>query len=104
MPYRVRTTAQAERDLEHIYCFIEAETSQRAAKWFNGLCAAIGTLREMPLRLPVAPENTTLRHLLYGDKPDIYRIIFQVDESERIVNVLTVRHGARRPYKVRKDS
>ncbi len=71
MPYHVRTSAQAERDLERIYCFIEAETSRQASTWFNGLCGAIGTLREMPLRFPVIPEDAQTRHLLYSKKPEV---------------------------------
>jgi len=102
MAYRVRTSAQAERDLERIYCFIEAEASDQAASWFNGLCAAIGTLREMPHRFPAIPEDAESRHLLYGDKPHIYRVIFRIYESEAAVDILTVRHGARGAYKAPK--
>ena len=40
-----------------------------------------------------------LRNLLYGKKPHVYRVIYEVDEGRQTVWVLTVRHGARRPFK-----
>ncbi len=88
--------------MEQIYRFIEAETSDHAAAWFNGLCAAIATLREMPQRCPIIPEDANTRHLLYGNKPHVYRIIFRIDDPNQLVNILTVRHGARSAYKVGK--
>jgi hypothetical protein len=41
------------------------------------------------------PENSKLRHLLYGNKPHIYRAIFRVGEKQKLVEVLHIRHGAR---------
>jgi plasmid stabilization system protein ParE len=37
--------------------------------------------------------------LLYGHKPHIYRAIFRVLEKQKRVEVLHVRHGARRRFK-----
>ena len=52
-----------------------------------------------PRRCPRAPEsrraNGPLRHLLYGSKPNVYRILFEIDEARQILWILTVRHGAR---------
>jgi mRNA-degrading endonuclease RelE of RelBE toxin-antitoxin system len=43
--------------------------------------------------------NRELRHLLYGKKPHVYRVIYEVDEGRQAVLVLTIRHGARREIK-----
>jgi plasmid stabilization system protein ParE len=99
MPYRVKVGAQAARDLDRIYRFIEAETSHQAAAWFNGLHAALGSLSEMPQRSPLAPEDPALRDLLYGNKPHIYRAIYLIDEESSTVVILTIRHGARDAFK-----
>ena len=40
-----------------------------------------------------------LRHLLYGKKPHIYRVIYEVDEQRKTVWLLHIRHGARRKLK-----
>jgi toxin ParE1/3/4 len=99
MPYLVSTSAQAERDIEGIFSFIQADTSDRAADWFNGLLATIRTLGEMPQRCPPIPEDPEFRHLLYGKKPHIYRVIFGIDEAARVVTVFSVRHGARSAFR-----
>lgn len=56
-----------------------------------------------PYRCPVAPESRKLkrhlRHILYGKKPHVYRVIFDIDDSSETVSVLTIRHGARRGVK-----
>jgi plasmid stabilization system protein ParE len=54
MPFRVKVSAQAERDLDRIYRYIAAESSPQASVWFNGLQAALGSLSDMP---SATPEN-----------------------------------------------
>jgi len=95
MPYRVELTARADRNLRRIYREINANHSGQAHAWFNGLEAIILSLDEYPARGSVAPEGANLRHLLYGNKPHTYRIIYAVDEGQRVVTVLHIRHGAR---------
>jgi plasmid stabilization system protein ParE len=61
--------------------------------------SAILSLEEQPNRCPVTPENEELRHLLYGKKPHVYRAIYRVLEKQKQVQVLHIRHGARRRFK-----
>jgi toxin ParE1/3/4 len=95
MIYRVEIQPRATKDLRGIYEYINAENSRLAHAWFNGLESAIASLDQNPSRCPVAPENGRLRHLLYGKRPHVYRIIFAVDERRRVVSVVHIRHGAR---------
>jgi len=95
MKYRVELAARAGRDLKRIYRRIDAEYSVRARAWFNGIEGAIISLEEHPSRCPAIPEDDRLRHLLYGKKPDVYRIIYAIDERSHMVTVLHIRHGAR---------
>jgi len=99
MAYVVSITPRAERDLADLYEEINAEDSAAAIKWYRGLKKGILSLSEQPNRCPVTPENRNLRHLLYGHKPHIYRAIFRVLERLKRVDVLHVRHGARRKFK-----
>ena len=99
MPYLVRVTDRALRDLEAIYEFIQAATSERAFAWFNELVEAIYSLERLAERGAVVPEYKKLRQLLFGKKPDTYRIIFTVYKHNRVVNVIHVRHGARDAFK-----
>jgi hypothetical protein len=40
---------------------------------------AILSLDERPERSPATPENPALRNLLFGKKPNVYRVIFSID-------------------------
>lgn len=101
--YRVELTARAARDLEILYLEKNAVESPAAAHWYNELEHAVYTLEARPNRCPAAPEarkvKRQLRQLLYGVKPHVYRVIFEVDERRQCVWVLTIRHGARKLLK-----
>jgi len=90
---------RAEADLDDIFLFIRAPESPPAERWFIGLLDAIASLDHLPQRHPVAHEDPTLRHLLYGNKPHIYRVIYSIDEARRRVEVLHIRHHARKPFR-----
>lgn len=99
MAYLVNLTARAERDLTLLFLHINAEESDAALKWYRGFKEAILNLEEQPNRCPQTPENGKLLHLLYGHKPHIYRAIYRVLEKQKHVEVLHIRHGARRRFK-----
>ena len=103
MTYRVEFTARAVRDLEILYVEKNAAESHAAARWYNDLEQAVYALASHPHRCPFAPETRTakrkLRHLLYGKKPHIYRVIYELYEGRQVVWVLMIRHGARRKLK-----
>jgi toxin ParE1/3/4 len=98
MAYRVELTVRAEQDLQYVFDRISAEDSAVAALWYYGLEDAIRTLRSFPRRCPVAPESKMrkpeLRHLLYGSKRDVYRVIYDIDEPQKLVWIRAIRHTA----------
>ena len=99
MAYRVDITERAERDLEHIYLTIEADSSEQARIWFNGLERTVLSLDEHPVRGAPIPEGGALRHLLYGRKGHRYRVIYAIDDASNAVTVLHIRHGARDAFR-----
>jgi plasmid stabilization system protein ParE len=101
MAYLVDVTDRALRDLAIIYRRIEAESSAQAARWFDGLEKAILSLEDYPNRGPVTPEDRTVRQLLYGKKPYVYRIIYEVEEDTATVYVLHIRPPGRDRMKKR---
>lgn len=94
MAYLVRILQRAERDFAYIYESINAEQSDAAFRWFRGLERSLFTLEENPRRCPVTPESKSLRHLLYGNKPHVYRVIYRIVERRKEVEILHIRHGA----------
>jgi plasmid stabilization system protein ParE len=72
---------RAQRDLSAIYDWIDAGSSDAALTGYRGLKDGIRTLRTGPNRCPVSPEDRELWHLLYGNKPHVYRVIYRATES-----------------------
>ena len=95
MAYAVRIMPRAERDFAAIFETINAQHSDAAVRWFNGLRRAVLTLENNPARCPVTPENKRMRHLLYGRRPHVYRVIYRILERRGDVQILHIRHGAR---------
>jgi toxin ParE1/3/4 len=96
MAYVVNTTPHAECDLARLYRRVNAEQSDKAMAWYLGIKEAILSLEQQPNRCPITRKKYRLRHLLYGNKPQVYRVIYRVLEKQKQVQVLHVRHGARR--------
>ena len=103
MAYHIEFADRAARDLEALYVEKNAAESEAASRWYNGMEEAVYALATYADRGPMAPEarklRRELRHLLYGKKPHVYRVIYEVDQRRQTVWVLTVRHGARRRLK-----
>jgi toxin ParE1/3/4 len=99
MAYLVNITLRAERDFVSLHDEIHAGESDAALDWFRSLKEAVLSLEEQPNRSPVTPEKRQLRHLLYGSKPHIYRVIYRFVEKQKRVDILHVRHGARKGLK-----
>ncbi len=85
---------RAQRDLAKIYERINAAESEAAQKWYRNLKLGVLSLEHLPNRCPLTREDPGLRHLHFGRKPHVYRVIFRVLEKEGCVDVLHVRHGA----------
>jgi toxin ParE1/3/4 len=98
MIYLIDITARAKRDLDSVFGEIHACDSEAALKWYKGLYEAILTLERLPHRCPSTRENRQFRHLLYGHKPHVYRVIYRILEKQELVEVLHVLHGARREF------
>jgi plasmid stabilization system protein ParE len=100
MDFRVELSEQAQRDIAAIYDWLQSQQAGDAGeRWFLALRAAVGSLTNLPSRCPLAPENrdspVDVRHLLYGRRPHVYRILFAIEGD--VVQVLHIRHGRRRP-------
>lgn len=98
MPFHVEITDPALADVEaHIGFLTEIRKEpEAAARWLEGLAAAIGKLEHFPERCPLIPEaedfKTEVRHLIYFS----HRIIFGVERARKVVTIYRIYHGARR--------
>src|ERR1039458_10252000 len=98
MEYCVEFTNRALRDLADLYLNINAGESIPAARWYSRLEKSIQSLDHFPYRCPIAPESRRtgrrLRHLLFGRRPRVYRVLFEIDEQQFEVLILAIRHWA----------
>jgi plasmid stabilization system protein ParE len=99
MAYVVNTTPHAQRDLAQLYRAVDVEHSDKAKEWYLGMKRAILSLEQQPNRCPITRKKDKLRHLLYGSKPHIHRVIYRVNEQKKQVDVLHIRHGAMQKLK-----
>jgi len=95
MQYLVRLADRALRDMKRIYEYVERTSLESAFAWFNDFEKAVYSLERYPERGRAIPENKKLRHLLFGKKPSVYRIIYAVHKQRLVVNIVHIRHGAR---------
>jgi plasmid stabilization system protein ParE len=98
--YRVVITARARADAVEAFRWMAERSPNAAARWYAGLQKAIVKLAEMPLRCPIAQDEShllsvTLRQMLYGRRQGVYRILFSIEGDTICVHY--VRHSARGP-------
>jgi toxin ParE1/3/4 len=84
MAYLVSITSRGERDLADLYGEIKADQSDAALEWYRALKDSILSLEEQPNRCPLIRKRNKLRHLFYGHKPHVYRVIYRVLEKRKL--------------------
>ena len=98
MIYLVRIEPLADSDLEEAYLWAQRHAPFTAARWLQRLHAAVQSLSRRPERCALAPEHKRfkfeIRQLLFGKKPNVFRILFLIEGDE--VRVLRIRRASRR--------
>ena len=98
MKYRVIIQPPAFDDLDEACAWLAARSPQAAARWLEGMFAAIRTLESNPERCGLAPENDNvhyeIRQFLHGRRGNVYRVLFTIQAGA--VRILHVRHAARK--------
>jgi plasmid stabilization system protein ParE len=101
MAFRIEFRPRAEHDLETLFRRLVQEAPLRGPRWIDRLEAAVYSLREMPERCPIVRQfsrpTVTVRQLLYGRYPHVYKVYFTV--ALDIVSILHIRHGMRKEPK-----
>jgi plasmid stabilization system protein ParE len=98
MKYEVVITDDAWDEIQEAYDWLAHRAPVAADRWKMGLLDAIQKLECFPAACSLAPESAyfgrEVRQMLYGRRNNKYRVLFEI--RKQIVNVLRVRHGARR--------
>lgn len=90
---RLRWTPQAADDLEAIADFIAHDSTHYARLFVLTVLAAIERLPQFPGMGRMVPEanNPLIKELITGN----YRIIYRLNSSADLVEILTIYHGSR---------
>jgi plasmid stabilization system protein ParE len=100
MAFRVEISLEAQIEADGILEWLLSQhAGETGLRWFQGLVNAVESLANFPERCSLAPENSEfsfeVRHLLYGRKPHVYRVVFTIQEE--VVYVIHIWHGRRKP-------
>jgi toxin ParE1/3/4 len=94
--YRVIISPRALSDLEDLHRYIVRDSPGNASALIRRLIAAIDSLEDFPHRNRVyqgrrQPSEAVRRMVVLP-----FLLYYRVDDAERVVGVITVRHGRRR--------
>ena len=99
MTYRVILQRLAIEDLDNAFAWAAQKAPATAARWLERFQATLQRLDTNPQRCPLAREQrkleVELREILFGKRPNVYRVIFLIDGDT--VRVLRIRRAQRRP-------
>ena len=84
--FYIRWTRPAHRDLQIIIDEIAEAAPFRAQQFAKRLQEAVSSLTWSPARCSRTREDSACRHLIVRK----YRIIFEIDESEKIVWIMRI--------------
>jgi plasmid stabilization system protein ParE len=97
MAYRVKFTRRARRDYLQLYNAINAAESVPAQQWLRRLDETIALLAFAPRMGAATHEDNSVRQVIYGNKPHFYRILYDIDDADQRVDILSIWHGKRLP-------
>jgi hypothetical protein len=79
------------------YIGVTQQMPLTAARWWQKALSRVETLRFMPRRCPLAPENAFSDYELRMLIVDHCLFIFNIDDANRTVRVVKFRHSAQLP-------
>ena len=97
MAWRVELTERFLSDLDLLYGYIGAAESDGAARWIDKLQETLALLATAPHIGKPLRNDLTARELIYGNKPHLYRIVYECDEAAQTIYINFIPHGRRLP-------
>ena len=95
--YRVNYTYYAADQLQEIFNYIEKDSPENAVRMIGRIIDAIESLSLFPGRYGLARNIEGIGVEVHSIPVRPYLIRYHINRSSRVVTVLSIRHGARRP-------
>ena len=101
--FRIVMSPEAAADIENIHAYISQDSPQNAATMVGRILDSIARLETFPHHNLVEHRSRKIKHPVRSLPVRPYLVYFRVLDSEQVVRILSVRHGARRrPLRFRK--
>jgi plasmid stabilization system protein ParE len=97
--FRILMRKQAATDLEKIFTKIAKNSPQAAPAFIERILDALDSLEIFPHRNVVEGQKPETDHPVRSLPVPPYLVFFRVLDHQRVVRILRIRHGARRPLK-----
>lgn len=99
MIYRVDLTDEAFDKIRDQARYIAEEGGAplNAGRWLARVLDAVDTLEQSPRRCPLALEDPFFSFELRALNIDGFMLLFTVDDDDRVVRVISARHGRQEP-------
>jgi plasmid stabilization system protein ParE len=97
--FRLIIAPKAAIDLSAIYDHIAEDSSENARKMCIQIMDAMELLEELPHRTIVSAQPPYSKDPIRSVVVRPYIVFFRAMDDEKIVRVVRIRHGARRPLK-----
>jgi plasmid stabilization system protein ParE len=94
--YRVRLTPESIADLDAIHAYFSQDSQDVASKIIEKLLSNIDSLKQFPHRTIYLRKDRRMSRLVRTLPVPPYVIYIRVTDESAIVEILTIRHGARR--------
>ena len=99
--YRIIILPEASSDLVHIFEYIVQDSPQNASSMTQRIFDTIDSLEYFPHRFKIHRSRKSPDRVIRSVAVLPFVIYYRIIASESVVEVLTVRHGARRPPRLR---
>jgi plasmid stabilization system protein ParE len=97
--YRIIFSPEASADLTVLHAFIAKESPANSAKMVERILASVELLKRFPHRTVLEHQSRKIKYPVRSLPVKPYVVYFRVLDNDRIVRILTIRHGARRRLK-----
>jgi plasmid stabilization system protein ParE len=95
--YRIIYTRRAADELSEVFAYIERDSPDHAARLISRILDAIESLDLFPYRFATVRGVEELGEEIRSMAVRPYLVRYHVNQSARVVTILSVRHGARPP-------
>jgi toxin ParE1/3/4 len=95
--YRVIYSRRAAEQIREIVDYIQRDSPANAARMAERIVVAVESLEILPHRYALARIPAAIPVAIRSMSVRPYLVRYHIDESTRTVNIVSIRHGARRP-------